>query len=349
MEWAEISLFCLNHSGTSRLFLGPLLFCAYTSPVSRLINLYGLLHHSYADDTTLWFSMASDSSIKSRIEACISAMATWFLFNGLQLNPDKSETLLVGTREGRRLAMPLFNSGLSIASSPTSLSNSTKILGVTFDPALNFDIHISEICRSANYHLRTLSHIRSFLSVSSANLIASAIISSRLDYCNAVLNGVSSSNLNRLQTVQNRAVRVVLSVGRNVSSEPLLRQLHWLPINKRIQYKTALITFKTLHSHQPSYLSALLVPYAPSRTLRSTSNNLLTVPRFSTSLQAKSFSVSAPPLWNSLPTPLRLLANFSTLTADNISYSASPVPPNLAVFKRLLKTHLFDLQPPPVV
>ena len=138
---------------------------------------------------------------------------------------------------------------------------------------MNFDSHVSEICRSANYHLRTLSHIRKFLSVSSANVQACAIVSSRLDYCNSVLNGLSSHNLQRLQTVQNRAARIVLGVGRRVTAEPLLRQLHWLPVGKRIQYKTALVTFKTLSLQQPSYLYSLLTPYNPTRTLRSSHFN----------------------------------------------------------------------------
>ena len=325
--------------------LGPLLFSAYTSPISRLISAHGLHHHSYADDTTLWLSVDSNLTTIARLESCSSAIATWYLFNGLQLNPDKSDALLVGTRDGRASVMPSLTSGPSIAGCNIPLSVSTKILGVTFDSALNFDPHISNICKSANYHLKALTHIRNFLSVSSANLIATAIISSRLDYCNSILNGLSTFNLNRLQTIQNRAARIVLGVGRRVSSEPLLRQLHWLPVAKRIQYKTALITFKTLHTHQPSYLSSLLIPYSPSRTLRSSSNNFLTVPKVTTTLQSRSFSVAAPHLWNSLPIPIRLLANFSPPSTGLCPTSSSPIPPNLTTFKHLLKTHLFDLPP----
>src|SRR5277367_4047036 len=274
--------------------LGPLLFCTYISQISRLIGAHGLHHHCYADDITIWFSADSTSSPSSHLDVCSRAISTWFLFNGLQLNPTKSEALLIGTRDGRTSACASLGSTLTVAGSPITFSSSTKILGVTLDSSLNFDAHVSEICRSANYHLRALSHIRNFLSVSSANMVACAIVSSRLDYCNAVLNGLSSYNLHRLQTVQNRAARIVLGVGQKVAAEPLSRQLHWLPVVKRIQFKTALITFKTLSSHEPSYLSALLVSYNPSRTFRSSNSNFLTVHRVSTSFQARSFSVAAP-------------------------------------------------------
>jgi len=334
--------------------LGPLLFSAYVSPISRLLTSLGLVHHSFADDTTLILTADSPSSSLPLLERSTTILSDWFAFNGLQLNADKSEVLLVGTQEKRKVLSLSLQSHLVLAGTPVVLSSTSKILGVTFDPALNFDAHVSDICRSANFHLRALSHIRHFLSISSANLIASSIISSRLDYCNSLLLGVSSHNIHRLQMVQNRAARLVLGVGRMSSSEPLLRQLHWLPVHKRIQYKTALLTFKTLTSNQPSYLSSLLIPYRPSRSLRSSNSNFLTVPRVSTSLQSRAFSVAAPHLWNTLPASLRAMPSLpnpcpsapSTISSNSfVSSSHSHVSLHLPTFKSLLKTHLFDLSP----
>ena len=145
-----------------------------------------------------------------------------------------------------------------------------------------------------------------------------------------------------------------------VCAEPLLRQLHWLPVNKRILYKTALLTFKTISNQQPTYLSSFLIPHKPSRCLRSSNLNYLTVPRVSTALQSRAFSVSAPHLWNSLPASLRRLAAFTAvLSPSSFSTGASslsalpssspclfslvPTPSDhLTAFKRNLKTYLFD-------
>src|SRR6476661_7089361 len=82
--------------------LGPLLFTAYVSPVSRLLASFGLVHHSYADDTT--FALAADppSNSLSLLESCTTIVSTWFAFNGLKLNANKSEVLYVGTRERRQ-------------------------------------------------------------------------------------------------------------------------------------------------------------------------------------------------------------------------------------------------------
>jgi len=79
------------------------------------------------------------------------------------------------------------------------------------------------------------------------------------------------------------------------------RELHWLPVNHRISYKLSLLNWKALHTAEPSYLSELISPYAPTRTLRSANTGLLALPtgvasHFSSGL----FTVSAPSVWNSL-------------------------------------------------
>ena len=125
--------------------LGPLLFCVYVSPVSRLLTSFGLFHHSYADDTTLILSVDCSSAVLRLLDQCTSALCNWFLFNGLQLNPKKSEVLLVGTREKRKILSLSLASGLAIAENPIDLSPTIKILGVIFDPALFFDSYISEV------------------------------------------------------------------------------------------------------------------------------------------------------------------------------------------------------------
>ena len=89
-------------------------------------------------------------------------------------------------------------------------------------------------------------------------------------------------------------------------------------------FKVATITFKVLNSSEPKYLSELLNRYEPVRSLRSCDHNLLTVPRCRTVIASRAFSVAAPSVWNSLP--------------NNIKNSGS-----IAIFKKNLKTHLFNL------
>ena len=151
------------------------------------------------------------------------------------------------------------------------------------------------------------------------------MVSSRLDYCNSVLYGISSSNLSKLQRVQNASARTVMGTKRHQHITPVLAELHWLPVTARIQFKIALLTFKTLTTHQPSYLFDLLQAHQPSRQLRSTSRNLLDVPRMRTGFGQRSFTYSASHIWNTLPDDITCNLNVTSCT-----------------FKRKLKTFFYS-------
>jgi len=143
-----------------------------------------------------------------------------------------------------------------------------KILSVTLDKHLTFDDHVRAVCKSAYYHIRAMHHIRPAITEDMAKSIACAFVGSRLDYANSVLLGISSKNVTRLQRAQNAAARVVVwGSRRSTNSVGLLKQLHWQPVEWRIKFKIACITYKTISTTQPAYLS--LKHYTPSRTLRS--------------------------------------------------------------------------------
>ena len=100
----------------------------------------------------------------------------------------------------------------------------------------------------------------------------------------------------------------------------MLKSLHWLPIRHRIRYKVNLITFKALHGMAPQYLKTLLIPYNPLASLRSASMDHLQEQRFTTNIGERSFSVSAPKLWNKLPQKIRdidTVAHFKTALKEH--------------------------------
>jgi len=99
------------------------------------------------------------------------------------------------------------------------------------------------------------------MTVESAKLIAASIIGTRLDYCNSLLYGSTAQNIDRLQRVQNTLVRIMLQKPCSASATELRRELHWLPISQRIEYKLAAITFKTKQSGLPGYLYDRLHDY----------------------------------------------------------------------------------------
>ncbi len=142
-------------------------------------------------------------------------------------------------------------------------------------------------------------------------------MTSRLDYCNALLGGCSACLINKLQLVQNAAARVLTRTRKYDHISP--STLHWLPIKHPIHFKILLITYKAQNGLAPQYLSELLLHYSPSRPLRSQNSGHLI-----TTAGGRSFSYLAPKLWNNLP---------NTVRESDTLYQ----------FKSRLKTHLFNL------
>ena len=105
--------------------------------------------------------------------------------------------------------------------------------------------------------------------------------------------------------MQNCLARVVLGAPRFSQSLPLLKQLHWLPVNYRIKFKLSTLTYRALAIHQPPYLASLLHFSNVPRQLRSSTSQQLSIPRTKLNLGKRAFSVAAPIIWNELPTTFK--------------------------------------------
>ena len=308
--------------------LGPLLFTLYTSPLSKIIDGFSLSHHLYSDDTQLYtsFTVLNSNSAIQKLQDCLTQIQSWMNHNKLKLNPSKTEFMLIGHKIQREKFSQLFP--ISLLGNRTNPNDSVRNLGVLFDSDISFSQHITQVCKTSFYHIRNIKRIRKHLSLSTARSVATALITSKLDYCNSVLMGVAERDLNRLQRVQNCLARVVAKAPRFSRSVPLLQSLHWLPIRARIHFKLGTIIYKAISSAQPPYLSEILNKRNSGRNLRSDSLSNLTIPKTKSITGSRSFSVYAPTYWNTLPYPVR---------------SAK----SLTSFRSLQKTHLFRLSFPP--
>jgi len=298
----------------------------YVSPIASLLSQLGVCQHQYADDTQLHIAISVSSAAASLkvLESALSSLSFWFSQNCLALNPEKSDAILLGTEKRNSTLSGI--STINVAGSTVPLAQSIKLLGVTFDNSLTFRKHVSLISQSCYYHIKALRHLRHTLDTHTASLIAHALVSSRLDYANSVLYGAAKSTVSKLQRIQNTLSRIVLRADRQSHSSSLLQQLHWLPVQSRIHFKLATITYKALSTSSPQYLASLLHPYQPTRSLRSSSQNLLDVPPHHINFGSRSFRCAAPSIWNAIPVQVR-----SSSSLDS--------------FKHNLKTYYFSHPP----
>ena len=159
---------------------------------------------------------------------------------------------------------------------------------MTFDCNMSLERHVTNISRTAYYHLHSIGRIRRYLEQGHTKQLVHALVISRIDCCNSLLNGLSVTVVEKLQHVQNACARVILIQPKRDHVTPMLLELHWLPVKCRITFKTLLLTFKCLHGLAPTYLSALLSPYCPTRSLRSSDQLLLNQPTSRTRLGERS-------------------------------------------------------------
>jgi len=159
-----------------------------------------------------------------------------------------------------------------------------------------------------------------------AKTIVHAFVACRLDYCNSLLHGITDSLFQRLQTIQNADVLLITSTRRRDHITQVLRDLHWLPVRRHVDYKLALLVYKSLHGLAPPYLVDDCILASSDkfhRCLRSADVDTCIVPRTRTRFGDWIFSAAGPRIWNSLPPDLR---------RPDIE---------LGEFRRLLKTFLF--------
>ena len=317
--------------------LGPLLFSLYTSPLSTLIGKHkGISFHFYADDSQLYVHLShiNASAAFDKLNRCLQDVKEWMSASKLKLNTDRAEFILFGSKKHRERLNVCFP--IDILGNPLHPTESVRNLGVWFDADFSFSKHIQNVCKSCFIQLRDFRSIRQFLTQDAAVSVANAFVNSRLEYCNSLFRNLSKFNLHRLQSIQNSAARIVTNSSKYTRITPVLKKLHWLPVQFRSEFKLVAQVYKFIHTGFPKYFAPYLSTYHPTYNTRRSQSvaNFLNVPNFQPTIHKStkqfgfSFAFDAPTVWNSLPEDIR----------------ASPT---IATFRKKLKTYLYAKAYPP--
>ncbi|XP_062609775.1 uncharacterized protein LOC134271589 [Saccostrea cucullata] len=229
----------------------------------------------YVDDTQLYMAIAPTSNwidVASRLQTCLSDISSWMRSYFLKINQEKTDFIIFAPKH----RIHHFNEvSIIFDGNKIKVSSCVKNLGVFFDSVLNMDNQIRNITKSCYHQLRNIGRIRPLISESACKTLVCSLVTSRLDYGNALLYGICTSSLTKLQRIQDTAARIITRTKKHDHITPVLVNLHWLPVEHRIQYKLLLQTFKALNGTSPLYIQELVQVYTPRRSLRSENSMFL--------------------------------------------------------------------------
>ena len=305
--------------------LGPVLFNCVMRELPSLLEAEGVDCHLYADDTQFWVSFppSQESCARVKVQRCFQVIKDFMSSNCLKLNSNKTQFL------------PISKTLMHTDFAPLALDQDTLIepssdvrnLGVNFDCNLNFKKQISLLRQSCFFQLKRVKSIQSYLPSGSLETLIHAFVTSRLDFCNIIYNGLPHYCVSAVQSIQNSCAKAITRARKYDSATEQLFTLHWLPVKRRAEYKGLIICHKIAHGVEftPQYFNDVIGVHKPVRFTRSSEAILLRSDFRAQFVYAGERSIDhfLPKLWNSLPLDLRNESNFTA-------------------FKRKLKTYLFQ-------
>ena len=178
--------------------LGPLLYVIYSSKLFNIIEQHLPDAHCYADDSQVYLSFRPADGLSSQTDAiqamvrCIEDIRHWMVSDRLLLNDEKTEFLLIGTRQQLGKVDPL---PLRVGTMNIEPVNCVRNIGAWFDSMLSMETHINKVCSSGFYYLHNLRRIRRYLSQDCLVTLIHAFVTSRLDYCNSLMYGLPQCHI----------------------------------------------------------------------------------------------------------------------------------------------------------
>ncbi|KAJ1176438.1 hypothetical protein NDU88_001718 [Pleurodeles waltl] len=250
--------------------LSQTLFSVYMAPLTNISRSHNLNIISYSNDTQLILSLTKDST-KTNLHEGMKAIAERMKSSFLKLSSDKTEVLIFGSTPST------WDDSWWCATLGTAPTSSDKAHNLVFilDPSLSMTQQVNAISSSCFNTLCMLRKIYKWIPTKTRRTVTQALVSSKLDYSNALYARTTAKLQKRLQHIQNSSARLILDIPCHITDH--LKNLHWLPVNKRITFKLLTHAHKLLHNTGPEYLNRRLSFYTPTRHLRPTV--LRTVPQ----------------------------------------------------------------------
>lgn len=230
--------------------LGAILFIIYINDIVKSVKHCRI--NLFADDTLLFIAADTIAEAENKINSDLKNLSDWLKTNKLKLNVKKTKYIIINQRKNENsVEIRMDNSVLD------SVKN-IKYLGIVIDNKLNFKDNTDFICKKVAKKIGFLSRIQNKLNFSHKVLIYKSIIAPHFDFCATILFLSKKSEMDRMQKLQNRAMRTILKCNKYTSVDLMLETLQWLSIKQRIYLRTFITIFNLKNKTLPEYLQSNL-------------------------------------------------------------------------------------------
>ena len=217
-------------------------------------------------------------------------------------NPDKFQAICVGKQMHDNI------DSFQIGNTNIKCEDNVTLLGVNIDFMLKFDDHVSDICKTASKQLAVLKRLGRFLTKQGKLVIYNSFIASNFSYCPLAWHFCSSSSTNKLEKIQERALRFIFD-DHSSSLHELLLKSNTQPLHVRRLKQMAFEVYKIFHQMCPEYIQNLVNLRVSNYNLRG--DKIADIPRVnSTRFGLRLFRYEAARVWNSLPNELRVVESY---------------------------------------
>ncbi len=285
--------------------LGPILFCIYINDLPLHITSDAVNCHMLADDTTLSTSGKNICDITNPLQLSISEISKWCDENNMQINPTKSKSMILATRQKHQLSN--LSLDLSLNNTPVEQVSDHRILGLCVDKNLRWDVHTDYVCKKVSKNVFLFHKLSTIINLEAKHLFYNAHIKSHIDYASIVWDGCSEHLLKRLNSLQRRAVKLVVPDS-SLTTDEKLKQAGILSLKNQFTYNKTLQIFKIIQGHAPHYLINLFHT-SQTRYVNSRHNLHLPMPRLD--IFKTSITYSGAYLWNNLPSSIKACTTLS--------------------------------------
>lgn len=299
--------------------LGPLLFILYINDIDTILENCKL--NLFADDTLITMSDRDVNSAVDKMNSELINISKWLKVNKLKLNTSKTKAMIITTRH---LTEPV--NGVVINGDEIEYVAEMKYLGIVIDDRLRFRNYVDFLVKKVAKKIGFFGRISSKLNVWSKILVYKCIIAPHFEYCSTVLFLATEGDIQRLQKLQNRVMRIILRCHRRTKIADMLEILQWLSIKQRVYLNTLVFVFKLVRNILPSYMNKYLVYNKDIHNYETRIVNNFRLPANTKSISQNSFFYKGLKLYNGLPDEAKVLTNAKQFKKSCSEYVKTVLP-----------------------